>query len=214
VHRLWEQDLYWHQWEALRRVIDERKSIVVATGTGSGKTECYLLPLLYMLVTEDPSVRALSGIRAILLFPMNALVEDQMRRLRKLLFWVNLASSALAPNTPKRLTRPITFGRYTGDTPVDEADSDRSQPPDHIRELGEKVTRADMQQEPPDILVTKFLDAGIRPAPLTRSGVVQEPGPVQNARARRSTHLFGHGWRRGSDAASTPTCALGKQVRR
>ena len=128
AQRLWKQPLYWHQWEALRTVIEKHRSIVVATGTGSGKTECYLLPLLYMLITEDPSVRAQSGVRAILLFPMNALVEDQMRRLRKLLFWVNLASSTLPPSAPEKLRRQVTFGRYTGDTPVDEADRERSRP--------------------------------------------------------------------------------------
>jgi hypothetical protein len=156
ARRLWTQPLYSHQWDALRTVVEKHRSIVVATGTGSGKTECYLLPLLYLLITEDASVRAQSGVRAILLFPMNALVEDQMRRLRKLLFWVNLASSTLSSTAPEKLRRQITFGRYTGDTPVDDADPERPQPPDHIRELGEKVTRAEMQQEPPDILVTNF----------------------------------------------------------
>ncbi len=50
----------------------------MTTGTGSGKTECFLLPLLYFLLTEPDQVRSTPGIRALLLFPMNALVEDQM----------------------------------------------------------------------------------------------------------------------------------------
>ncbi len=156
IQRLWNQRLYRHQWEALRLICNDHRSIVVTTGTGSGKTECYLLPLLQLLVSEPSSVRATLGVRAVILFPMNALVEDQLRRLRKLLFWINLAS-ATEPNTsPAHLRRPITFGRYTGDTPVNESDSSRSQPSDHIGELGELVTRSQMRAAPPDILVTNF----------------------------------------------------------
>ena len=151
AHRLWNQPLYWHQWEAFRKSAEGRLSIVVATATGSGKTECFLLPLLYILATEPPADRARPGVRAILLFPMNALVEDQMRRLRKLLFWVNLATSGSG-----QLGRAITFGRYTGDTPIDDTDQKRSKPPDGIPELGEKVTRKEMRKAPPDILVTNF----------------------------------------------------------
>jgi DEAD/DEAH box helicase/MrfA Zn-binding domain/Helicase conserved C-terminal domain len=156
VHRLWNQRLYWHQWEALRKVCDGRKSIVVATSTGSGKTECYLLPLLYLLTSESPRERVAPGVRAIILFPMNALVEDQMRRLRKLLFWINLASLTELSGSPARLGRMITFGRYTGDTPVAESDSERRPPEDRIENLGELVTRVDMRRTPPDILVTNF----------------------------------------------------------
>jgi hypothetical protein len=87
---------------------------------------------------------------------MNALVEDQMRRLRKLLFWVNLASLVEPTTSPARLRREITFGRYTGDTPVCDTDSSRSKPADNIQELGELVTRSDMRRNPPDILVTNF----------------------------------------------------------
>jgi DEAD/DEAH box helicase/MrfA Zn-binding domain/Helicase conserved C-terminal domain len=156
VHRLWNQRLYWHQWEALRKVCDGHKSVVVATSTGSGKTECYLLPLLYLLTSERPAERSAPGVRAIILFPMNALVEDQMRRLRKLLFWINLASVTEPSSSPARLERWITFGRYTGDTPVGESDSERKPPEDRIEELGELATRAQMRRTPPDILVTNF----------------------------------------------------------
>ena len=41
-----EPELYQHQWDSLRSVLRDRKDIVVTTGTGSGKTECFLLPLL------------------------------------------------------------------------------------------------------------------------------------------------------------------------
>src|SRR6266699_7099119 len=137
-------------------ICNDRRGIVVTTGTGSGKTECYLLPLLHILTTEAPPQRAIPGVRAIILFPMNALVEDQMQRLRKLLFWINLASSNEPHDSVARLKRAITFGRYTGDTPVSDSDPDRSKPLDNIEELSELVTRSQMRREPPDILVTNF----------------------------------------------------------
>src|ERR1700675_1426659 len=156
LHRLWYQRLYSHQWEALQIIGNNRRGIIVATGTGSGKTECYLLPLLHLLTTESPTERAAPGVRAIILFPMNALVEDQMRRLRKLLFWLNLATLTEPAGSSSSLKRPITFGRYTGDTPVDDSDPDRDKPKDNIKELGELVTRSQMRRAPPDILVTNF----------------------------------------------------------
>lgn len=45
--------IYQHQWEALDAVINKKKDIVVTTGTGSGKTECFLLPLLASLAHES-----------------------------------------------------------------------------------------------------------------------------------------------------------------
>lgn len=156
VSRLWHQRRYRHQLESFRLIAKERKSAIVATGTGSGKTECYLIPLLHMLITEAAERRELRGVRAIMLFPLNALVEDQMRRLRKILFWTNLAIATAPPGSAFSLKRQITFGRYTGDTPVSDLDHDRSKPADHIQELGEMVTRVRMRREPPDILVTNF----------------------------------------------------------
>lgn len=148
VAAVWSRPLYAHQERAFNLVVGGR-SCVIATGTGSGKTECYLYPLLELLASEAPQCRAEPGIRAILLFPMNALVEDQLRRLRGLLLPLNAASRGV-------LARRITFGRYTGQTPRDETDTDRPRPEQHIQELGEVLTRKDMFSAPPDILVTNF----------------------------------------------------------
>lgn len=145
---VWSRPLYAHQQRAFNLVVGG-KSCVIATGTGSGKTECYLYPLLELLASEAPQCRAEPGIRSILLFPMNALVEDQLRRLRGLLLPLNAAS-------PGVLARRITFGRYTGQTPRDDADTDRPKPEQHIQELGEMLTRKEMFSAPPDILVTNF----------------------------------------------------------
>lgn len=157
LDRLCKLGLYAHQDKAIKRVVRDQKSVLVATGTGSGKTECFLVPLLYELLTEPEDSRSRAGVRALLLYPMNALVEDQMARLRRLLFWINLQGlNSIDPVA--RLERPITFGRYTGETPVSYTDCghDRSVSDEEIRELGEVLYRQDMQSHPPDILVTNF----------------------------------------------------------
>ncbi|MBK7402430.1 MAG: DEAD/DEAH box helicase [Myxococcales bacterium] len=75
---------YIHQvkaWEALRE--DAPQSVVVSTGTGSGKTECFLVPILNDLVTQASVAHApLLGVRALFLYPLNALINSQRDRLR------------------------------------------------------------------------------------------------------------------------------------
>jgi len=78
---------YAHQTEALQAFLDQRRDIIVATGTGSGKTETFLLPVLSNLLLEAqsrPRSFAQPGCRALLLYPMNALVNDQIARLRRI----------------------------------------------------------------------------------------------------------------------------------
>lgn len=85
--------LYTHQAAAIRKVCAENRNLVVASGTGSGKSESFLIPILNDLMV-DPT----PGVRAVLIYPLNALVNDQLDRLRVLL----------------RDTE-ITFGRYTSE---------------------------------------------------------------------------------------------------
>ncbi|MGO8735194.1 MAG: DEAD/DEAH box helicase [Terriglobia bacterium] len=157
LRSLWDRRLYEHQLRAFSRLVNKRENLIVATGTGSGKTECFLLPLLFWLLGETDEVRKCSGVRALLLYPMNALVEDQMRRLRAILSWIN-GQAKLAPSSEAHLARPITFGRYVGTTRVNRADNspERRDPDDQISELGEMLYREDMQHSPPDILITNF----------------------------------------------------------
>lgn len=89
-----------HQEKALRKIIEEDRNMVVSTGTGSGKTECYLYPIFNALMREKEAGTLDPGVRALLIFPMNALANDQQKKLRKLL----------------RSYPDITFGRYTGET--------------------------------------------------------------------------------------------------
>jgi DEAD/DEAH box helicase domain-containing protein len=74
---------YTHQvasWSALRA--KEPKSVVVSAGTGSGKTECFLVPILDDLARQSARTSApLEGVQAILLYPLNALINSQRERL-------------------------------------------------------------------------------------------------------------------------------------
>lgn len=80
-------DPYLHQLSSLA-AIEEGKDLFVSTGTGSGKTECFIWPLLAKLTTEArerPESWSQRGIRAVAMYPMNALVADQISRLRRLI---------------------------------------------------------------------------------------------------------------------------------
>jgi len=107
---------YQHQAESVKKSLVDGKSLVVMTGTGSGKTECFLLPILGKL-TEEASSNGTSfnsnqAVRAIVLYPMNALVNDQLGRLRKL-----FGDPRVVERFNKWAGRPPRFARYTSRTP-------------------------------------------------------------------------------------------------
>lgn len=106
---------YQHQAESIEAFLGRNEEIVVATGTGSGKTECFLMPMLGSLAIESaerPESWARSGCRALLLYPMNALVNDQLSRLRRLLGQADLADQLRGGRSGR-----ATFGMYTSRTP-------------------------------------------------------------------------------------------------
>src|SRR5207244_2687916 len=79
---------YVHQELALRGALVDGQSLVVTTGTGSGKTECFLFPIIGKLAIEaadHPERFRTPAVRALVLYPMNALVNDQLGRLRLLI---------------------------------------------------------------------------------------------------------------------------------
>src|SRR5690554_2925986 len=80
-----ERNLYLHQEQAIRKLVTDGKNIIVSTGTGSGKTESFLIPILNHLFRQKEQEGLGPGVRALLLYPMNALANDQLKRLRKLL---------------------------------------------------------------------------------------------------------------------------------
>ena len=109
--------LYKHQAEALKAFIGHDEDLLVVTGTGSGKTETFLLPILIRSL-EEARLRSQSfempAMRALILYPMNALVNDQLARMRAL-FGTPYLSSWLQQHYKTR--RPIRFGMYTSRTP-------------------------------------------------------------------------------------------------
>lgn len=116
-----ERYLYDHQYEALKEAYINRKHIVVTTGTGSGKTECFLLPVIADLVAESKNwgKTRKRAMRTMILYPLNALAEDQMIRLRKALnSHKDDKTGALDWLNEHRGGHRFYFGRYTGATPV------------------------------------------------------------------------------------------------
>lgn len=106
---------YVHQAEALEAFLTDKEDLIIATGTGSGKTESFLFPILGTLIEEgvsNPQSAQLPGCRAILLYPMNALVSDQLARIRKL-----FGDGRVADLLSKGRQRRVTFGMYTSRTP-------------------------------------------------------------------------------------------------
>jgi DEAD/DEAH box helicase domain-containing protein len=248
--------LYQHQWESLREVLVNHRDLVVTTGTGSGKTECFLLPLLAQLARESQTWQAnhqppsnhrwwdkdvnskvdrvsqlahtprRKALRALILYPLNALVEDQLRRLRKALE---------APSVHQWLDRErgrnrITFGRYTGQTPVSgiQKDDSTGKPKNdsikrlrnELREIeqqrqqveiaiqnnpsllqdmpdlpyyfprldgGEMLSRWDMQDSPPDILITNYSMLNIMMMRSIENNIFDE---TRNWLARDSDNQF------------------------
>ena len=181
------RQLYEHQHLALQAAVEGRH-FVVTTGTGSGKTECFLLPIFASLVVESARWQAnrLRGMRALILYPLNALVEDQMVRLRQAADSIDdPARQRFGARSWLAAARPgqrFYYGRYTGRTPVSgyptnprtdlqrqrrrELESQRRgrprqspaalQFPAMDRQAAEMWDRWSMQGQAPDILVTNY----------------------------------------------------------
>jgi DEAD/DEAH box helicase domain-containing protein len=207
-----KRTLYHHQFTAWRESRNG-KAVVVTSGTGSGKTECYLLPIFTSLVEEaarwsnsrQPGAQRCwwkfnqqrggtrigqrqhetrpAALRALLLYPLNALIEDQLGRIRT-------ACDRLAPQTWLEAKLPghrFWFGRYTSLTPTPGRRDDPKRLSELRRQLrlmerewergeeaaakrsdeqilsyfqdpngGEMWSRWDMQEAPPDILITNY----------------------------------------------------------
>ena len=148
VPALIERPLYMHQEQAVRHAHAHNRNVVVATGTASGKTESFLYPILFELYRqhlagelEEP------GVRAIILYPMNALANDQRERLGSICDQLEEAGSQFSP----------TFGQYIGQTPENLRDTwKNAKQREEDRMAGELVFRDEMRETPPHILLTNY----------------------------------------------------------
>lgn len=124
---------YLHQERAFRRLGGEQpRSTLVATGTGSGKTESFLVPIL----DHCHRHRGEPGIKAILIYPMNALANDQAGRLAKMIW-----------RTPG-LKGEVRAGLYVGQ----KDDAPRAM----MTENGIITDKNTLRMAPPDILLTNY----------------------------------------------------------
>ncbi len=125
-----ERQPYAHQLEAWQLSLAEQKCVLISSGTGSGKTECFLIPILDDILRQR---RPGGGVRAILLYPLNALIESQRERL-----------AAWAEGLGGR----VHFALFNGDTPESPRQVRREL---SLAELGD---RKSIRDHPPEILVT------------------------------------------------------------
>ncbi len=111
----------------------EARSVLVTSGTGSGKTECFLVPILDRLARERARLGRLQGVRALFLYPLNALINSQRDRLRA---WCEPFGG------------DIRFSLYKGDTPDILPNKSRIGTPEEVRD------RKTLRSDAPPILVT------------------------------------------------------------
>lgn len=125
---------YTHQLAAWKALLGPGcQSVVVTSGTGSGKTECFMVPVLSSIAQSKTGGDKGSGVQAIFLYPLNALIQSQRERLRA---WTGTFGG------------DIRFCLYNGMTP-EEAKADR------YREAPNEVhDRSVLRTSPPEILVT------------------------------------------------------------
>jgi hypothetical protein len=146
--------LHLHQQRAMEFAVRDGKSLLVATGTGSGKTETFLYPIAHALLSDPEPEKP--GVRALLIYPMNALANDQLYYRIAPLFGRYLKDHG------------ITFGRYTGQvkakTKRNEEENRLFNNPKLMRALGDpdqipsnwRLTREEMLNDPPKVLITNY----------------------------------------------------------
>jgi len=128
---------YHHQEEAWKRLrsSDDARSTLIATGTGSGKTECFLYPLLDHCLQQH-SAGQTRGIKAIVVYPMNALATDQAKRFAQLIYRAS------------NMRGKLRVGLFIGEG---EENPSRLMGPEMV--ITDKNT---LRNSPPDILLTNY----------------------------------------------------------
>lgn len=134
--------LYAHQQKAVEIASNKKENLIVTTGTGSGKSICFELPIVsYSL---EQKAKAVNGIKAIIIYPMNALANTQYEELAK-----KLNNSGL------------TIGLYTGDTQHTGEEALKAYKDvfgeDAVPNNSEVIDRQQLRRTPPDILITNYV---------------------------------------------------------
>lgn len=109
-------DPFEHQVQALEYFLSG-KDLFVSTGTGSGKTECFLWPIIAKCFAEAknrPQDFRKDAVRTLIIYPMNALVSDQLARFRKIIGNEKFKEIFMSDTQATRIPH---FGMYTGRTP-------------------------------------------------------------------------------------------------
>lgn len=136
-----DRSLYAHQADALRAcresLKDDRLGLVIQAGTGAGKTESFLLPILRDLWLSPRNAQD-GGMRCLILYPMNALIADQVERIYQ---WLKGQSR-------------LTVFHFNSETPNDRSQANKRGVPDY--EPCRKRTREEARQSVPDIVVTNY----------------------------------------------------------
>lgn len=133
--------LYKHQVDAIDTVVVKDHNMVLSTGTGSGKTFSFLIPIINYLLEEKVNGTLSDGVRAMIVYPMNALANDQVNDLRSLLRGTG-----------------ITFGCFTGETEISQEDASKLfyDSNKFYPEPNELISREVMNSRPPNILITNY----------------------------------------------------------
>lgn len=124
-----DQHPYKHQLKSWDTLLNKKKSIAVTTGTGSGKTECFMLPVLQEIYRNS---RHQEGISALFLYPLNALIASQRKRMHA---WCSALDG-------------VHYGLLTGQTKNKKTHNES------VQALPELISRQQIRETPPQILFT------------------------------------------------------------
>lgn len=140
IPAIFDIEPYSHQSEAIEKVVVENKNLIVSTGTGSGKSMCFWIPIVNTCLEMKANGRR--GIKAIVIYPMNALANSQHNMIVETLQHTDLK-----------------VGKYTGDTAPNEDEGKRLLEKNEGRQPYpcEILSRQSMREEPPDILITNYV---------------------------------------------------------
>lgn len=140
IPQIFNIEPYHHQSESIEQVCKENRNIIVSTGTGSGKSICFWVPIVNTCF--EMKKQGLDGIKAIVIFPMNALANSQYNIIAKQLHGTGLK-----------------VGRYTGDTAYSKEEAVRNLEKNQGREPydSELLSRDEIRESPPDILITNYV---------------------------------------------------------